>query len=75
MAWQFPNAIAEEVRAEALRRGQTADRVIERDPDDRWTEGPRVQLGDVCPRVATRSPHTNFRHADFCDGCGAFIAS
>lgn len=71
--WQFPNAIADQVRTNALKRGETGMRILPADADWRLPLALAVRVGEACG-LSPMNIHTSFRNAAWCDSCGAFIA-
>jgi hypothetical protein len=81
--WVFPNAIAESVRRTATLKGEHANRIELRDPDDRWPPFRRVSADDSCEGASNLRRHETsvIRKGEreftdpFCRTCGELVAS
>jgi hypothetical protein len=76
--WQFPNAIAMHVKRTAELKGQHANRLEIRDPDDKWPKPPpRSTTRTVCFGSAVSDSPTPFHQREdygpFCRHCGNLI--
>lgn len=74
-AWEFPNAIAQQVKLTATLKGQDKNRLVLRDPDDKYPPLFRVSKGFCFSDTGTEFyiPHERTGADPFCKFCGGLI--